>query len=83
MTVLLPAGKGSIMVVRDKKEITDGKDSYDAKMKPVLENLQPTLLIRAGEPWDITDKISRKECKTINEIVQRWEISQERVKSLA
>ena len=47
------------MVVRDKKEITGGKDSCDAKMKPVLENLQPTLLIRANEPWDITDNIQR------------------------
>ena len=49
-------------------------------MKPVLEDLKPKLLLRAGEPWDITEKISREGCKIINEIVQRGEISQARAK---
>ena len=37
MKIFLQADKGSIVVVINKKEITDGKDSYEAKMKPVLE----------------------------------------------
>ena len=49
--VFLPTDKGSVMVVTDKKEIMGGKDSYEAKMKPVLEDLKSTLLIRAGETW--------------------------------
>ena len=41
------------MVAMDKKESRGGKESYEAKMKTVLTNLKPKLLLRAGEPWDI------------------------------
>ena len=52
-------------------------------MKPVLEDWQPKLLLRAGEPWDITDKILSKSCKIINELVQKGEIIQEHAKKLS
>ena len=51
-------------------------------MKPVFDDLKPTLLIRAGEPWVITEKISREGCKIINDIALKGEISQERAKRL-
>ena len=51
-------------------------------MTPVLEDLKPTLLIKAGEPWDITEKIPREGSMIINEIVQRGEINQERARKL-
>ena len=38
--VFLPACKGSIMVVMNKKEITGGNYSYEAKMKSESEALK-------------------------------------------
>ena len=69
------------MVAMDKKKSRGGKKSYEAKMKTVLTDLKPKLLLRAGEPWDITEKISREGCKIINDIVQKNEINQDHVKT--
>ena len=46
--MFLPADKGRIMVAMDKKESRGGKESFEGKMKTVLADLKPKLLLRAG-----------------------------------
>ena len=57
--VFLPADKGRIMVAMDRYESTGGKDSYEYKMKQVhvLIDLKARPSVRAGEDWDLTDKV--------------------------
>ena len=75
--VYLPADKGRIMVAMDKYEQENGENSYEHKMKKVLEDLKAKPSIRANEDWDLTEKVSRDGVKIINAIIEKGEINKE------
>ena len=77
--VFLPADKGKGMVVMDKYEKDGGTESYEFKMKKVLEEMKAKKLTRRKEgevqAWDITELVSRKARNVIDEIVKKGEMS--------
>jgi hypothetical protein len=75
--IFMPADKGKIMVAMDKLESKGGENSYEGKMKKVLEDLKGKKQTRAGKPWDVTEKVSREGRKIIGVLVQREEITEE------
>ena len=76
--VYLPADKGRVMVAMDKYEQTGGENSYEFKMRKVLEDLKATQATRANEDWDVTEKVSREGRTIVQEIVNRGEISEQK-----
>ena len=74
--VYLPADKGRIMVAMDRFEKDGGTDSYEYKMKAVMEDLKATETIRAGKEWDLTSKVCRDGEEIINKIVKRGELKE-------
>ena len=76
--VYLPADKGRVMVAMDKYEQTGGENSYENKMKKVLEDLKATPATRANEDWDVTEKVFREGRTILQEIVNRGEISEQK-----
>ena len=81
--VFLPADKGKVMVAMDKTIEKGGEDSYEFKMKRVLEDMKAKPSIRANKDWDLTDKVSREGQEIIKEIVKRGEITQAQRKRLS
>jgi len=75
--VFLPADKGRIMVAMDRYESSGGEESYEYKMKQVLTDLKARPSIRAGEDWDLTDKVCRDGGKVIDRIVSRKELTED------
>ena len=76
--VYLPADKGKVMVAMDKHIEKGGENSYEHKMKKVLEDLKATTSIRANKDWDVTEKVSREGRAIIQEIVEKGEISEQK-----
>ena len=74
--VYLPADKGKVMVAMDKTIEKGGENSYEHKMKKVMDDVKATRSIRANEDWDVTEKVSRDGRKIIQEMVDNEEISQ-------
>jgi hypothetical protein len=74
--VYLPADKGKVMVAMDKTIERGGEESYEFKMKKVLDDLKAKPLVRANEDWDVTEKVSREGRKIIQEMVDKEEITQ-------
>ena len=74
--VYLPADKGKVMVAMDKTIIKGGENSYEFKMKKVLEDMKAKPSVRAGEDWDVTDKVSREGRAIIQEMIDKEEITQ-------
>ena len=71
--VFLPADEGRIMVAMDRYERIGGEESYVDKMRQVLVDLKARLSIRAGQDWDLTDKVRRNGGKVIDRMVNRKE----------
>ena len=74
--VYLPADKGKVMVAMNKTVEKGGENSFEHKMKKVMDDTKATRSIRANEDWDVTEKVSRDGRKIIQEIVDNEEISQ-------
>ena len=55
--MFLPADKGRIMVAIDRYEGTGGEENSEFKMKQLLMDLKVDPSVRAGEVWDLTDKV--------------------------
>jgi hypothetical protein len=55
--VYLPADKGKVMVAMDKYIEKGGENSYEHKMKKVLEDLKATVSTRANKDWDVTENV--------------------------
>ena len=73
--VYLPADKGKVMVVMDKTIEKGGENSYEHKMKKVLEDMRAKPSIRANKDWDLTEKISREGREILKEMVEAEEIT--------
>ena len=76
--VYLPADKGKVMVAMDKSSTTGGEESYEFKMKKVLEDLKATPATRANSDWDVTEKVSREGRAIIQEMVNNNEITEQK-----
>ena len=81
--VYLPADKGKVMVAMDKSIEKGGEESYEYKMKKVLDDMKATPSIRANKDWDLTDKVSRDGHEIIKEMVKKSEITQAHGKKLS
>ena len=81
--VYLPADKGKVMVAMDKTIEKGGEESYEYKMKKVLDDMKATPSIRANKDWDLTDKVSRDGHEIIKEMVKKGEITQAHGKKLS
>ena len=81
--VYLPADKGKVMVAMEKHIEKGGENSYEYKMKKVLEDMKATPSIRAGKDWDLTEKVSREGRAIIKEMVKNEEITQAHGKRLS
>ena len=81
--VYLPADKGKVMVAMDKSIEKGGEESYEYKMKKVLDDMKATPSIRANKDWDLTDKVSRDGQEIIKEMVKKGEITQAHGKKLS
>ena len=46
-------------------------------MKQVLVDLEARPLVRAGEDWDLTDKVCRDGVKVIDRIINRKELTED------
>ena len=55
--VFLPADKGRIMVAMDRYESIGGEESYEYKLKQVIVDLKARPSLRAGENWDLIEKV--------------------------
>ena len=66
--VYIPADKGKVMVAMDKTIEKGGENSYEHKMKKVLEDMRAKPSIRANKDWDLTEKISREGRKMIKKM---------------
>ena len=75
--VYLPADKGKVMVAMDKTEEKGGENSYEFKMKKVLEDMKAKPSTRANRDWDLTEKISREGREIVKEMVENGEITPE------
>ena len=62
--VFIPADKGKVMVAMDKRMEKGGENSYEYKMKTVLEDMKAKPSIRANKDWDLTEKISKEGLST-------------------
>ena len=82
-TVYLPADKGKVMVAMDKTIEKGGEESYEHKMKKVMDDMKARPSIRANKDWDLTDKVSREGQEIIKEIVKKGEITQAYGKKLS
>ena len=76
--VYLPADKGKVMVAMDKYIGEGGEQSYEFKMKKVLEDLKATPTVRANTDWDVTEKVSREGRAIIQEMVNNKEITEQK-----
>jgi len=74
--VFIPADKGKVMVAMDKTIEKGGENSYEFKMKKVLEDMKAKLSIRAGKDWDLTEKVSREGRAIVKEMIKKEEISE-------
>ena len=54
--VYLPADKGKVMVAMDKSIEKGGENSYEQKMKKVLNDMKAKASTRANEDQDVTEK---------------------------
>ena len=75
--VYLPADKGKVMVAMDKSIAKGGENSYEYKMKKVLDDMKARPSIRAGRDWDLTEKVSREGREIVKEMVDKGEITPE------
>ena len=74
--VFIPADKGKVMVAMDKRMEKGGENSYEYKMKTVLEDMKAKPSIRANKDWDLTEKISKEGREIVNEMVMNGEITE-------
>ena len=58
------------MVSVDKTIEKGGDESYEHKMKKVMNDMKARPSIRANKDWDLTDKVSREGQEIINEIME-------------
>ena len=80
--VYLPADKGKVMVAMDRTIEKGGENSYEFKMKKVLDDMKARPSIRANEDWDLTEKISREGREIVKKMVEDNEITEEYGKRL-
>ena len=80
--VYLPADKGKVMVAMDKTVEEGGENSYEHKMKKVMQDLKakPSTRRKEGqiEDWDVTEKVSKEGRAIISEIVEKGEITEQK-----
>ena len=76
--VYLPADKGKVMVAMDKSIEKGGENSYEHKMKKVLDDMKAKASTRANEDWDVTEKVSREGRAIIQEMVENGEITEQK-----
>ena len=69
----LPADKGKVMIAMDKNIEKGGENSYEFKMKKVLQDMKARSSRRANNDWDLTEKISRES----RDMVDKGEITKE------
>ena len=69
--VFLPADKSQVMVAMDKKRRKGGEESYEHKMKKVLEDMKAKPSIQANKDWDLTEKLSREGREIIKDMIKR------------
>ena len=80
--VFLPADKGKVMVAMDKTIEVGGENSYEHKMKKVMEDMRAKPAVRANEDWDLTEKVSRDGRAIIKEMVEKEELTKEKARKL-
>ena len=80
--VFIPADKGKVMVAMDKTIEKGGENSYEFKMKKVLDDMKAKPSIRAGKDWDLTDKVSREGKAIIKEMVEKEEMTEAQARRL-
>ena len=80
--VYIPADKGKVMVAMDKTIAKGGENSYEYKMKKVLQDMKSRPSIRANKDWDLTEKISREGRDIVQKMVERGEITKEQGRRL-
>ena len=64
------------MVAMDKIMEKGGENSYEFKMKKVLDDMKAKPSIRANKDWDLTEKVAREGKAIIKEMVDKEEITQ-------
>ena len=74
--VFLPADKGKVMVAMDRTYEIGGENSYEHKMKKVLDDMKAKPAVRANDDWDVTEKVSREGRAIIQEMIDNGEITQ-------
>ena len=74
--IYVPADKGKVMVAMDRTMEKGGENSYEYKMKKVLEDMKAKPSIRANKDWDLTEKVAREGRAIIQEMVNGGEITQ-------
>ena len=72
--VYIPADKGKVMVAMEKTEEKGGENSYQFKMKKVLNDMKAKPSTRANKDWDLTEKISREGREIVKKMVTNGEI---------
>ena len=70
------------MVAMDRTEEKGGENSYEFKMKKVLEDMKAKPSVRARKDWDLTEKISREGRQIVQEMIENEELTQEHGKRL-
>ena len=80
--VYLPADKGKVMVAMDKSIEKGEENSYEFKMKKVLQDMKARPSIRANNGWDLTEKISKEGRNIIQEMIDKGEITKEKGRQL-
>ena len=80
--VYLPADKGKVMVAMDKTIAKGGENSYESKMKKVLDDMKARPSTRANKDWDLTEKISRDGREIVKEMVENGEVTEKYGKHL-
>ena len=80
---LVGANEFQYMVAMDKTIERGGEESYEYKMKKVLEDMKAKPSIRANKDWVLKYKVSREGQEIIKDMVKKGEITQARGKRIS
>ena len=64
------------MIAMDKAYEKGGENSYEFKMRKVLDDMKAKPSIRSGKDWDLTEKVSREGKAIIKEMIDKGEITE-------
>ena len=70
------------MVAMDKTIEKGGENSYEFKMRKVLDDMKVKPSVRANKDWDLTERVARDGRAIIQEMIDKEEITQTYGKTL-